>query len=107
MKRNLGSEETLFRPVGVCLGVGGEPRAFEGASKLIPRSIASPKGTNSIAGGTAPGRDRIDDQPCKGLHLMGLCNPCRVGRMVVGIRGRCPRLLNLSPSGKKISEIDF
>src|SRR4029077_14960751 len=63
--------------------------------------ISSPKGRNSIAGGSAPGRDRIDGQPCKGCISLGLCNPCRVGRTVVGSRGRCPRLLNLSPSGKR------
>jgi len=40
-------------------------------SKLNPRPISSPKGTNSIAVGTAHGRDRIDDQPCKGCISWG------------------------------------
>ena len=38
-------------------------RVREGV-KLNRGPISSPKGTNSIAVGTAHGRDRIDDQPC-------------------------------------------
>ena len=46
-----------------------------------------PKGTNSIAVGTAHGRHRIDDQPCKGCISLGSCNPCRVGLIVVAFPG--------------------
>src|SRR6188474_1303005 len=43
----------------------------ESVATFNPCPISSPEGTNSIAGGTAPGRDRIDDQPCKGCIYSG------------------------------------
>ena len=54
----------------------------ESVATLNPCPISSPEGTNSIAGGTAPGW-----QPRFDLY-----------------RGRCPRLLNLSPPGTRSDE---
>src|SRR5258705_13294244 len=70
-------------------------------SKVGLRYLFSPKGTNSIDGGTAPGWQPPFDQPCKGCITPMRCNPCRVGRRFDLYRGRCPRLLNLSPSGTR------
>jgi len=71
----------------------------EGVSKVDLRYLFSPQGTNSIAGGTAPGWQPPCDQPCKGCITPVRCNPCRVGPRFDLYRGRCPRLLNLSPAG--------
>ena len=75
--------------------------ADEGVSKVDLRYLFSPKGTNSIDGGTAPGWQPPFDQPCKGCITPMRCNPYRVGRRFDLYRGRCPRLLNLSPSGTR------
>ena len=73
----------------------------ESVATLNPCPISSPEGTNSIAGGTAPGRDRIDDQPCKGCiswvmqPLQGWSNGC-------WHPGAVPPAIEFVPSGDEI-----
>ena len=73
--------------------------AIGAVSKLAPRSISSPAGTNSIAGGSAPGKDRNRGPTLQGLPLNGVMRPLQGWSEGPRYRGRCPRLLNLSPSG--------
>jgi len=80
----------------------------------LPRASGAKKCPNS----RVPGGDKFNSRgqrprersksrtnPVKGCTSLGLFNPLhRVGRMVVGIQGRCPRLLNLSPPGTRSDE---
>ena len=76
-------------------------QTVESVSKLNSRPTSSPKGTNSIAVGTAHGRDRIDDQPCKGCISLGLCNPYRGWSNGGCHAGEVPPSIEFVPFGEK------
>jgi len=82
--------------------------ATEGVSKLHPRPISSPEGTNSIAGGSAPGQRTRLDQPCKGCTSPVRFNPYRVGPDFRSLPGALPPAIEFVPSrDHSISKIDF
>ena len=73
---------------------------FRGVSKLSPRPISSPKGTNSIAG--APPPVEIEDyQPCKGLHIIGVMQPLQGWSNGCWHPGAMPPAIEFVPFGEK------
>src|SRR6476620_368802 len=59
----------------------------------------SPEGTNSIAGGSAPGRRRPFDQPCKGLHKPSEIQPLQGWSERIRCPGALPPAIEFVPSG--------
>src|SRR5437868_12025508 len=62
-------------------------------------SEKSLKGTNKIAGGTAPGKIEKDSRPCKGRINHASIRPLQGRTISLLFRGRCPRLFYSSLSG--------
>src|SRR6185295_10106321 len=78
------------------------PSRKEAVSKVDLRSLFSPKGTNSIAGGTAPGCQQPFDQPCKGCITPMRCNPLQGWSSIRSLPGAVPPAIEFVPFGDEI-----
>jgi hypothetical protein len=82
-------------------------RSFELVSRVDLRYAVVPRRDKfSSRGQRLRVSDRNETNPVKGCILLALCDPYRVGRCVSVTRGRCPRLLNLSPRGRDRTTIE-
>ena len=77
-------------------------RRDSGRVKSRSPILFSLKGTNSIAGGTAPGCQQPFDQPCKGLQTPMGCNPLQGWSSIRSLPWAVPTAIEFVPFGDEI-----